>query len=41
MLAIPYLSPEEFQFLQEEEWVTADISNPWLCVSQQLNYHHT
>lgn len=41
MLAITYPSPEEFQFLQEEEWVTVDISNAWLRVSQQSNNHHT
>lgn len=27
VLAITYL--EEFQFLQEEEWLTVDMSNPW------------
>lgn len=36
MLAIAYLSPEEFQFLQKEEWVTDDMSNPWLSVSSAV-----
>lgn len=34
-LTIAYL--EEFQFLQEEEWVTADMSNLWPSITKQLN----